>query len=187
MLPRYQTWKNGSLTPITERWKPVSGCTAFVSRERVSRWIGSDLCVHSDTSPYVCVNYGYELNAFWFVGLISCLKVTQCCCVCVCVCVRAWAFNWDTIKTNCSVVLFWVFSCFVLMDASLINLTPPKGRLGISDVSPLSGISRLSVWSHFSISSLLFFLVLLLFLSYPFLLWTHSPDFFFPKPPFSEK
>ena len=37
------------------------------------------------------------------------------------------------------------------------------------------------------ISPLLFFcLVLLLFLSYPFLLLAHSPDFFFPKPPFSK-
>ena len=52
------------------------------------------------------------------------------------------------------------------------------------------GISGLSVWSHFSISPLLFFcLVLSLFLSYPFLLFflAHSPDLFFPKPPFSER
>ena len=31
-----------------------------------------------------------------------------------------------------------------------------------------------------------FCLVLLLFLSYPFLLLVHSPDLFFPKPPFTE-
>ena len=64
---------------------------------------------------------------------------------------------------------------------------PPKGGRGISDVSPLSRVSGLSVWSNFSIPPLLFFcLVLLLFLSDPFLLLGHSPDFFFPKPPFSE-
>ena len=52
---------------------------------------------------------------------------------------------------------------------------------------PLSRISRLSVWSHFSISPLLFFwLVLWLSLPGPVLLLAHSPDSFslnlhFPK------
>ena len=51
----------------------------------------------------------------------------------------------------------------------------------------MSGISELSVWSHFSMSPLVFFcLVPSLFLSYPFLIWAHSPDLFslhlhFPK------
>ena len=65
----------------------------------------------------------------------------------------------------------------------------PEGRPGGSDVSPLSRISGLSVRSHFSIFPLLFFclIVLLLLLSYPFLLLAHSPDFFFPKVPFSER
>ena len=67
--------------------------------------------------------------------------------------------------------------------------THPEGRPGIPNVSPVSGISGLSLWFHFSIiSPLLFFcLVLLLFLSYPFLLLAHSPDIFSPKPPFSRK
>ena len=65
--------------------------------------------------------------------------------------------------------------------------TAPEGRLGISDVFP-------PVWNLraasliFYISPLLFFcLVLLLFLSDPFLLLALSPDFFFPKPPFPER
>ena len=59
-------------------------------------------------------------------------------------------------------------------------LPPLKGGWGISDVLPLSRISGLSVWSHFSISPILFCsLVLLLFLSYHFLLLAHSPDLFF--------
>ena len=65
---------------------------------------------------------------------------------------------------------------------------PPKGGRGISDVSPLSGISGLPVWSHFSICPLLFFcLILSLFMSYLFLLLAHFPDLFFPKPPYSER
>ena len=63
-----------------------------------------------------------------------------------------------------------------------------KGRAGDSWCLPLSEISRLSVWSHFSISPLLFFcLALSLFLSDPFLLLAHSSDLFFPKPPFFRK
>ena len=38
---------------------------------------------------------------------------------------------------------------------------PPEGRLWISDDSPLSGISGLSVWYHFSISPRLFFCLVL--------------------------
>ena len=64
--------------------------------------------------------------------------------------------------------------------------TCPEGRPGISYVSPLFGISGLSVLSHFSISLLLFFcLVLSFFLSFPFLFLARSRDLFFPKPPFS--
>ena len=49
------------------------------------------------------------------------------------------------------------------------HLSPPEGRLGMSDVSPLSGISGLSFDSTL-LSPLLFFcLVLLPFLSYRFL------------------
>ena len=49
------------------------------------------------------------------------------------------------------------------------GLPPPEGRPGMSDVSPLSGISGLSFDSTF-LSSLLFFcLVLLPFMSYRFL------------------
>ena len=74
-----------------------------------------------------------------------------------------------------------------LKQFSRLVADSPEGRPGISGVSPLSGISGLSVWSHFSTSPLLFFcLILLLFLPYPCLLLAHSPDFFFPKPPFSE-
>ena len=56
---------------------------------------------------------------------------------------------------------------------------PPEGRPGMSDVSPLSGISGLSFDSTF-LSPLLFFcLVLLLFLSYLFFcLLVHSPELF---------
>ena len=65
---------------------------------------------------------------------------------------------------------------------------PLKGGRGFLMSPPLSGISGRSIWSYFSISPLLLFcLVLLLFLSYPFLLLAYSPDFFFPKPPFSER
>ena len=47
-----------------------------------------------------------------------------------------------------------------------IYLSSPKGGRGVFDVSPLSGISGLSVWSHFYISPLLFFCLVLLLLSF---------------------
>ena len=73
-------------------------------------------------------------------------------------------------------------------DLSFPKPPPPKGGRGISDVSPLSGISRLPVRWHFSVSPLLFFsLVLSLFLTYPLLLLAHSPNLFFPKLPCSER
>ena len=62
-----------------------------------------------------------------------------------------------------------------------------KGGRGISDVSPLSGILGLSVWSHFSLymSPLLFFcLVLLLFYAFafgPFSWPLFSLNLHFPK------
>ena len=76
-----------------------------------------------------------------------------------------------------------------LKEDTLID--PPEGRPGgflMFPPPPLSGILGLSVWSHFSITPLLFFcLVLLHFLSYPLLLLAHSPDLFPPKPTFSER
>ena len=68
---------------------------------------------------------------------------------------------------------------FLFVVASLSATPPPPHWPKMYDVSPLSGISWLSIWSHFSLSPLLFFcLVLLLFVSYPFLLLAHSPDSF---------
>ena len=52
----------------------------------------------------------------------------------------------------------------LLLELKVTPVRAPEGRPGISDV---------------------FCLVLLLL--YPFLLLAHSPDFFFPKPPFSER
>ena len=53
-------------------------------------------------------------------------------------------------------------------------------------VPPVWNLRAVIVWSHFSISPILFFcLVLSLFLSYPFMLLAHSPDLLFP--PFSER
>ena len=55
---------------------------------------------------------------------------------------------------------------------------PPEGRLGMSDVSPLSGVLSLSFDSTL-LSPLLFYcLVLLLFLSYLFCLLVHSSELF---------
>ena len=80
-----------------------------------------------------------------------------------------------------------VMKYFIIKSLTLGLFLPPEGRPGIYDVSPLSGISGLSVWSHFSISPLLFFcLVSFSVLSYPFLLLAHSPDFL-SEPPFSER
>ena len=66
-----------------------------------------------------------------------------------------------------------------------------RRETGISDVTPLSGISglsRVSLIPLFCLSPLLFFcLALFLFLSYPFVLLAHSRDFFFSKPPFSKE
>ena len=66
---------------------------------------------------------------------------------------------------------------------------PPRRKAGGFLMShPLSGISGLSVWFHFSISPLLFFcLVLSLFLFYPFQPLAHSPDPFYTKLPFPER
>ena len=87
---------------------------------------------------------------------------------------------------TCQVFSWWLIQGFFswrCLPSILfaICISPPKRGRGISDVSPLSGISGLSVWSRFSISPLLFCcLVLSLFLSYPFgpFPWL-SP----PKPP----
>ena len=59
-----------------------------------------------------------------------------------------------------------------------LHLLPPEGRLGMSDVSPLSGVLSLSFDSTL-LSPLLFYcLVLLLFLSYLFCLLVHSSELF---------
>ena len=80
------------------------------------------------------------------------------------------------------VTLLWERVKYVCFNIYSRDVTPKGGRV-ISDVYPCLIISGLSVWSHFSISPLMFFcLVLSLFLSYSFLLLAHSP-----KPPFSER
>ena len=63
---------------------------------------------------------------------------------------------------------------------------PPKGGRGdFWCLPPVWNLRVVSVWSLAYISPLLCFcLVLLLFLSCLFLLLSHSPDLFFPKPPF---
>ena len=77
-----------------------------------------------------------------------------------------------------------VSSCKLTGDCRVrFLMTRPEGRPGMSDVSPLSGISGLSVDSTL-LSPLLFFcLVLLLFLFYLFFLClqVHSPKLFFRK------
>ena len=87
----------------------------------------------------------------------------------------------------CLISMFWMASCkngHITCNGfqSGIQWTP-EGRPGMSDVSPLSGISGLSFDSTL-LSPLLFFcLVLLLFSCYPFLpagpfFWTFSRNFF---------
>ena len=73
-------------------------------------------------------------------------------------------------------VVSYVF-CHVVR--SFLNVSPPEGRPGMSDVSPLSGISGLSLDSTL-LSPLYFFrLVLVLFLSYLFFcLLVHSAILF---------
>ena len=72
-----------------------------------------------------------------------------------------------------------------LKSLLLHRMAPPSG---IYDVSPpVWNLRAVSLISLFYISPLLFFcLVLLLFVSNPFLLLAHSLDFFFLKSPFSE-
>ena len=71
---------------------------------------------------------------------------------------------WNTRLCSLSSILFTWFSI-----AYVYFLLPPEGRPGMSDVSPLSGISGMSFDSTL-LSPLLFFcLVLLPFLSYHFL------------------
>ena len=63
-----------------------------------------------------------------------------------------------------------------------------RGFLMPPPLPPVWNIRAFSLIPLFYTSSFSFFcLVLLLFLSYPFLLRAHSPDFFSPKPPFSER
>ena len=89
----------------------------------------------------------------------------------------------------CHIVLRCVvYNVLCRCVSQYFHVLSPEGRPEISDVSPLSEISGLSVWYQVFVSPLLFFcLVLSLFLSYSFLLLAHSPDFFPPKHPFSEK
>ena len=65
----------------------------------------------------------------------------------------------------------------------------PEGRPGISDVPPPCLKSQGCQFdTTFYISSFVLLpIILLLFVSSPFLLWARSPDLFFPKPPFSER
>ena len=78
---------------------------------------------------------------------------------------------------------FGPFSWLLSPPPVILHFPPSKGWV-ISDVESLSVISGLSVWSDFSIYLPLCSLVLpslSLFLSYPFLLLTQSPDPFFPN------
>ena len=85
--------------------------------------------------------------------------------------------------------LFGVKQLKLKVNNIVLYLKIPKGRLGIFDVSPCleSQGFHFQFWSHFYLSLLLFCQVLLLFLSYPFLLLALSPDFFSPKAPFSKR
>ena len=85
----------------------------------------------------------------------------------------------------CSDGLF-VQQCLTVLFLFLFFVPLKGGREFL--MSPHCLESGLSVWSHYIISPLLFFcLVLLLFLSYPFLLLAHSPDLFFLKLLFSKR
>ena len=53
-----------------------------------------------------------------------------------------------------SIPIIYASYYFALLVASYYFACSPEGRPGISDVSPLSGVSGLSVLSHFSISPL---------------------------------
>ena len=68
-------------------------------------------------------------------------------------------------------------------EATVSIVIVPRTEVGGVLMSPpcLESQGCHAVWSHFSISSLLFLCLLLpLFLSYPFMLLAHSPDLFFP-------
>ena len=70
------------------------------------------------------------------------------------------------------------FGCYVnLGTKETLRLVIPQGRRGISDVSPLSGISGLSFDSTV-LSSLLFFCLVLLLSVFFFFLQAHSPELF---------
>ena len=104
-----------------------------------------------DNDVCVCV-------CVWFCACVcACMCVSVCVCVYVCVCVCV-----NLKKTT-------TLSSWLVGEIIVFILNIPEGRPGMSDVSPLSGISGLSFDSTL-LSPLLFFcLVLLLFLSYRFL------------------
>ena len=81
---------------------------------------------------------------------------------------------------KCSFTVLWPIAW---MPSPLVSV-PPKGGRGFM-MSPSWNLRAFSLIPRFYISLLFFCLVLLLPLSYPLLV--HSSDFFFPKPPFSER
>ena len=107
----------------------------------------------------------------------------MCVCVYVCVFSAVYVCVWGGGHSACSCMCICVFYMYVCLHVWCLSMSSPEGKLGMSDVSPLSGISGLSFDSTL-LSPLLFFcLVLLPFLSYRFLpagpfFWAFSRKFF---------
>ena len=138
--------------------------------------------IDSDWEIVLLQTFPVRLISCYCPAQNPCVSVCVYACVCVHACLHAHA---------CVCLLICCLSSFIVLTVMFYNYfvittsTTPKGRLGDFWCLPLSGISGLSFWSHFSMSVLLIFcLVLSLFLPCPFLLLAHSPDLS-PPPPLS--
>ena len=158
------------------------------------------LVLHCPTLSYFLVLFAVVFVVMLVTSVLCCHTMIPCPTLSCCVVVLCWpALLSDCVVIcpallSCVVVLFFCNTCLALLwyFAVLLccgTLLLPRGSQGIFwCLPPIWNLRALSLIPLFNISSfVLFCLVLLLFQSYFFLLLVHSPDFFFPKPPFSKR
>ena len=100
------------------------------------------------------------------------------------ICPQKWSNN---VEHTLAAILFRFSVTFVSVFLYILFPPPKGGRIFLMS-PPVWKLRAVSLSPLFYISSFVLLpSVLLLFLSYPFLLLAHSSDFFFPKPPFSKR
>ena len=116
----------------------VSFLFLYLSLEFELHFLTMPLPVHIDIKESRLIR-----TAVYFTSNITSCVDRTCLYVCVCVCSHP-------LPPSPSLLL--LIDAVWMCKAQWVNFISPEGRPGISDVSPLSRISGLSVWSHVSSS-----------------------------------